>query len=262
MCHLDGLPGPARATTPRAGWTPIVDRRSRATWRRSRTAGVDGLLFCNENDLPYLTRGRAPRWRRRWPRSIGRLRPRASGVPFGVDLLWDRDREPRRRAAPPARRSCARCSPASSTATWASRARPRRRSPATGTRSAPTTSPCSATSPPSSASSVGGRTVAERARRRGVPRRRRAPDQRPGRRASAPTWRDLREAKEAVAACPVLANTGVSHETVERDPRARRRRDRRHQPQGRRQHLEPGRPRARRAHDRAGRRRARGRAGA
>ena len=50
-------------------------------------AGVDGLLFCNEADLPYqLAVG--PEIPAAMAAVIGELRPEVR-VPFGVNILWD-----------------------------------------------------------------------------------------------------------------------------------------------------------------------------
>ena len=67
---------------------------------------------------------------------------------------------------------------------------------------------------------------------------------------------DLREAKEAVDV-PVLANTGVKHETVEEVLSIADGAIVGHQPQGRRAHLEPGGPRTGHGHDATGPRGAR-----
>jgi membrane complex biogenesis BtpA family protein len=50
-------------------------------------AGVDGLLFCNEHDLPYSI-GVGVEVAAAQAALIGRLHSELS-VPFGVDLLWD-----------------------------------------------------------------------------------------------------------------------------------------------------------------------------
>jgi membrane complex biogenesis BtpA family protein len=50
-------------------------------------AGVDGLLFCNEHDLPYSI-GVGVEVAVAQAAVIGRLKPDIR-VPFGVDLLWD-----------------------------------------------------------------------------------------------------------------------------------------------------------------------------
>jgi membrane complex biogenesis BtpA family protein len=85
MCHLGGLPGRPRHDVA-GGMDAVVDALGRDV-AALQEAGVDGLLFCNENDLPYQTRvgveaaaGMAS--------AIGRLRSEIR-LPFGVDLLWD-----------------------------------------------------------------------------------------------------------------------------------------------------------------------------
>jgi membrane complex biogenesis BtpA family protein len=50
-------------------------------------AGVDSLLFCNETDLPYQRRT-GPEVAAAMAAVIGELRPSLS-VPYGVDVLWD-----------------------------------------------------------------------------------------------------------------------------------------------------------------------------
>ena len=58
---------------------------------------------------------------------------------------------------------------------------------------------------------------------------------------------DLEETKAAVPEMPVIANTGVRHDTDRAHPRGRRRRHRRHRHEDRRQDREPHRPGAREA---------------
>ena len=65
MVHLLALPGRPRHDRA-AGLKPIIDAAARDV-QVLQEAGVDGLLFCNEADLPYqLTVGPAavPRWPR------------------------------------------------------------------------------------------------------------------------------------------------------------------------------------------------------
>ena len=85
MLHLPGLPGRPRHDS-RAGMAGVC-RRRRPRPRALQAAGVDGVLFCNEADLPYQLRS-DPRSRRRWRRSSAQLRGELR-VPFGVNLLWD-----------------------------------------------------------------------------------------------------------------------------------------------------------------------------
>ena len=85
MLHFPGLPG--RPRHDRAlGRAQLVDvvGRDLATLQ---AAGVDGLLFCNENDIPYqLAVG--PEIPAAMAAVIGELRSDLR-VPFGVNILWD-----------------------------------------------------------------------------------------------------------------------------------------------------------------------------
>jgi membrane complex biogenesis BtpA family protein len=85
MCHLRGLPGRPRHDVV-SGVDGIVEGLARDVDALQR-AGVDGLLFCNENDLPYQLRV-GTEASAAMAAAIGRLR---DGIdrPFGVNLLWD-----------------------------------------------------------------------------------------------------------------------------------------------------------------------------
>ena len=85
MLHCPGLPGRPRHDVT-AGMDGVVDalRRDLAILQE---AGVDGLLFCNENDIPYQLRV-GPEITAAMAGAIGRLRGDLR-VPFGVNLLWD-----------------------------------------------------------------------------------------------------------------------------------------------------------------------------
>jgi membrane complex biogenesis BtpA family protein len=85
MCHLDGLPGRPRHDAA-AGMDAVVEALARDV-AALQDAGVDGLLFCNENDLPYQTRV-GVEVAAAMAAAIGRLRSEIR-LPFGVDLLWD-----------------------------------------------------------------------------------------------------------------------------------------------------------------------------
>ncbi len=85
MCHLPALPGRPRHD-PDAGIGRIVDSLAQDL-PILHEAGVDGLLFCNEADLPYELRV-GPEIPAAMAAVIGQLR---SGIrlPFGVNIVWD-----------------------------------------------------------------------------------------------------------------------------------------------------------------------------
>ena len=85
MCHLPALPGRPRHD-PVAGMDRIVDSLGHDLAILDE-AGVDGFLFCNETDLPYqLTVG--PEIPAAMAAAIGRLRSQIQR-PFGVNVVWD-----------------------------------------------------------------------------------------------------------------------------------------------------------------------------
>ncbi len=85
MVHLAALPGrPAHDRA--AGMEPIVEGVARDV-ETLQAAGVDGLLFCNEADLPYQLRV-GPEAAAAMAAVIGQVRG-AIRLPFGVDLVWD-----------------------------------------------------------------------------------------------------------------------------------------------------------------------------
>ena len=85
MLHLPGLPG--RPRHDRAGGAARLVDVVGADLRILQDAGVDGLLFCNEADLPYqLTVG--PEIPAAMAAVIGELRGDVR-IPFGVNILWD-----------------------------------------------------------------------------------------------------------------------------------------------------------------------------
>jgi uncharacterized protein len=85
MVHLRALPGrPGHDKT--AGIGPIAAAAA-ADIAALQTAGVDGLLFCNEADLPYQL-GVGQEAAAAMAAIIGQLRPDIV-LPFGVDLVWD-----------------------------------------------------------------------------------------------------------------------------------------------------------------------------
>ena len=85
MVHLRALPGrPAHDRA--AGMRPVVDAVARDLGTL-QDAGVDGLLFCNEADLPYQL-GVGEEVAAAMAAVIGELRA-GLRLPFGVDLVWD-----------------------------------------------------------------------------------------------------------------------------------------------------------------------------
>jgi uncharacterized protein len=85
MLHFPGLPGRPRHNR-ELGRTHLVDVVGRDL-ETLQAAGVDGLLFCNENDIPYqLNVG--PEVPAAMAAVIGELRASVH-VPFGVNILWD-----------------------------------------------------------------------------------------------------------------------------------------------------------------------------
>jgi len=85
MCHLLALPGRPRHDDA-AGMERIVDAL-RADVRTLQDAGVDGLLFCNEHDIPYQLEV-GPEVVAGMAAAMGTLRSEVR-LPFGVDVLWD-----------------------------------------------------------------------------------------------------------------------------------------------------------------------------
>jgi membrane complex biogenesis BtpA family protein len=85
MLHLPGLPGRPWHDVP-AGMSKAVDVVGRDL-AVLQDAGVDGVMFCNEADLPYQLKV-GPEIVAAMASVVGQLR-RDVRVPFGVNLLWD-----------------------------------------------------------------------------------------------------------------------------------------------------------------------------
>ena len=85
MVHLPGLPGRPRHDRA-AGLARVIDTVARDL-AALQDAGVDGLLFCNEADLPYQL-GVGPEAAAGMAAVIGAVR-REITRPFGVNLVWD-----------------------------------------------------------------------------------------------------------------------------------------------------------------------------
>ena len=88
MVHLPALPGtPLHATPLHGGAMEDVVASARADLDALQAAGVDAVMFGNENDRPYeLKVDTASTAAMAF--AIGRLRD-AITVPFGVNVLWD-----------------------------------------------------------------------------------------------------------------------------------------------------------------------------
>jgi membrane complex biogenesis BtpA family protein len=85
MLHLGALPGRPRHDVS-AGLDAIVDAVGEDL-RALQNAGFDGVMFCNENDIPYQLHA-GPEVPAAMAAVIGQLK-RDIRVPFGVDVLWD-----------------------------------------------------------------------------------------------------------------------------------------------------------------------------
>lgn len=85
MVHLDALPG-APLYDPVAGLEPVI-AAARSDLLALQAAGFDGVLFGNENDRPYEFKvDQASTATMAF--IIGRLKAEMT-VPFGVNVLWD-----------------------------------------------------------------------------------------------------------------------------------------------------------------------------
>jgi uncharacterized protein len=85
MMHAGALPGRPRHD-PTRNLKPILDALARDL-DALHTAGVDGLLFCNEADLPYRLRT-GPETAAAMAALVGELSQEIH-VPFGIDIVWD-----------------------------------------------------------------------------------------------------------------------------------------------------------------------------
>lgn len=85
MAHFPALPGRPRHDRD-AGRSRLLDVVGRDL-EVLQDAGVDGVLFCNEADIPYQLEV-GPEIPAAMAAVIGELRP-SIRVPFGVNILWD-----------------------------------------------------------------------------------------------------------------------------------------------------------------------------
>ncbi len=85
MVHLPALPGSPLYDV--QGDMELILNRTRSDLLALQAAGFDSVMFCNENDRPYVfTVG--PETVAAMSAVIGQLRNSIT-VPFGVDVLWD-----------------------------------------------------------------------------------------------------------------------------------------------------------------------------
>lgn len=84
MAHIPALPGTPRYDA-RAGIDGLIENVRRDVEILVQ-AGVDAVMFCNEDDRPYTFTAR-PEQVAAFTRVVTELRP--SSIPFGVDFLWD-----------------------------------------------------------------------------------------------------------------------------------------------------------------------------
>lgn len=85
MVHFPPLPG-APLYDDHDGLRAALDRVSHDV-EALQEGGIDGMMFCNENDRPYVMRA-DPVTVAVMARAIGELR-QSIRIPFGVDILWD-----------------------------------------------------------------------------------------------------------------------------------------------------------------------------
>jgi membrane complex biogenesis BtpA family protein len=85
MLHFPALPG--RPQYDRTGGLGAAVDRVGSDLERLQAAGVDGVMFCNEADLPYQLKV-GPEIPAAMASVIGQLR-RDVRLPFGVNILWD-----------------------------------------------------------------------------------------------------------------------------------------------------------------------------
>src|ERR1700683_2889096 len=85
MLHFPGMPGRPRHNR-ELGRAHLVDVVG-CDLETLQAAGVDGVLFCNENDIPYQLHV-GPEIPAAMAAVIGELRS-TGRIPFGVNILWD-----------------------------------------------------------------------------------------------------------------------------------------------------------------------------
>ena len=86
MVHFGALPG-SPLHDAKGGLDALIDGVTKDLDALQK-AGVDAVMFGNENDRPYEFARSIPPRRPPWPIVIGQLRNEIT-VPFGVNVLWD-----------------------------------------------------------------------------------------------------------------------------------------------------------------------------
>ena len=84
MAHIAALPGTPRYN-PEAGIDYLVER-VRSDVEQLERGGVDAIMFCNEDDRPYVLEAGIEQIAA-MTRVVAETAP--NGIPFGVDFLWD-----------------------------------------------------------------------------------------------------------------------------------------------------------------------------
>jgi hypothetical protein len=85
MAHIGALPG-SSMYDPQIGTQKLVDDVS-ADVTKLQDGGIDGILFCNENDRPYVFEA-SQEGIAAMAALVTAVKP-ILRVPFGVDFLWD-----------------------------------------------------------------------------------------------------------------------------------------------------------------------------
>ncbi|SMB98186.1 hypothetical protein SAMN00808754_2186 [Thermanaeromonas toyohensis ToBE] len=85
MIHLKPLPG-SPLYNEQGGLQEIIEA-AEADLEALQEGGIDGVMFCNENDRPYILRGDAATISA-MVRVVTELKKKIC-VPYGVDVLWD-----------------------------------------------------------------------------------------------------------------------------------------------------------------------------
>ncbi len=84
MAHVPALPGTPRYN--RAGGAAYLVEHMRADVEHLVQGGVDAVMFCNEDDRPYVFKAGIEQIAA-MSRVVAELAPKS--IPFGVDFLWD-----------------------------------------------------------------------------------------------------------------------------------------------------------------------------